>query len=235
MKRLIDFHNWINGLSDPVRAAVQASMRQRDVVQGGAIFRFGEPASECYQVEQGRVVIYAISREGKELQLMELREGDCFGEMGLIDDLPRFNHAYAGTDTRLWVLKRADFEQLYNEYPEIPRQLNRYFCYRLRVTANNLEEASVLSLRERLARLITRLAFSVGASDQGVSNIEHLSHQSLSRMLGVTRQSVSRELKAMEREGLLKCHYNRIEVLDYGRLSREGGNSSVDCVPAYDE
>lgn len=213
--------NWIEGLPSQLRETIEQRMQPRHVADGESVYAAGDPGHECYLIQSGRVRMTNYAYSGKEVQTLELREGDCFGEISLIDGLPRANNAHASGVTELRVLTKPDFDSLYAEHPEIAAQLNRFLCHRLRTISANAEDASVLVLRERLPRLIARLAESHGVADgSGGVAIERISHANLAHMLGVTRQSISLELKELERAGLIQLRYRRILVRDLSAFAR---------------
>jgi CRP-like cAMP-binding protein len=207
--------SWIDGLPFDVRNTVLARMRTRRVAEGDAVYVVDDPGDACYRVQTGRIRLTNYSQSGKEIQLMELRAGDCFGETSLIDGKRRAENAYAAEQADLLVLRKSDFDPLYAAHSEIAQALNVALCRRLRWVSANAEDASLLTLSERLPRLISRLASRHGASDEsGTVVISQISHSDLAHMLGVTRQSVSRELKGLERVGLITIGYRKISVPD---------------------
>ncbi len=215
MLGLPGLHSWIAGLPDAVRDAVLAAMTTRSLAAGDAVYTLGSTPDACYMIERGRVRIFNVSDAGREVTLGELRTGDCIGEVGMIDSLPRFNSAVAVDDTELLVLARPDFDRLYAAHPEIARQLNRLLAYRVRFFYMHAEESRALSLGQRLARLLARTAYGVGvAQDNGDILIESLSHEALANMLGGTRQAVSQEIKRLERAGLVRSSYGKVYVCD---------------------
>ena len=152
MRKLTGVHSWIGLLVDPIRDVVLARMRPRRFADQAPIWMVGDPSIELYLISKGRVRIGTESFAGTELMVAIFRTGDCFGEVGLIDGLPRFNSTYAMGDTELLVLKKADFSELYTSHAEIARALNLNLCYRLRVAYGLSQDASMLTLRQRLAR-----------------------------------------------------------------------------------
>ena len=226
--------NWIDILSVPLRNTIIQRMRSRSVADGEAVYAFGDASTECYLIQKGRIRIINYSRSGKEVQTKDFRNGDCFGEVGVIDGLPRSNNAYTVGRTELLVLKKPDFDRLHAEHPEIAQRLNVYLCHRLRMANASVEELSVLTLRERLPRLISQLADSHGIpAKSGAVVISSISQNDLARMLGVTRQSVSREIKKLERVGLVRLRYRTILIPDISLFTRRfdllvGGELTAD-------
>jgi CRP-like cAMP-binding protein len=207
--------SWIDGLPAPVREAVLRCMRPRVVEDGDAVYVVGDSGEECYWLRSGRIRITHYAHSGKALQMMELRDGDAFGEVSLIDGLPRSDNAYSAGRSELLVLRRSDFDRLRAQHPEIARELNLHLCRRLRATATHAEDASILTLRERLPRLLNRLVDRHGLRQgSGSAVLDGLSQNDLAQMLGVTRQSVSRALKELEQAGLVRLRYRQILLPD---------------------
>jgi CRP/FNR family cyclic AMP-dependent transcriptional regulator len=236
MRVVPGLHSWIHELPERVRANVVGAARPRAVGNGEAVYALGEKSDACYILQTGRVRICNVTDAGKEYSLGEFLPGDCMGEIGLIDGLPRSNSAIACEKSEVLVLRRGDFERLYQAHPEVAQSLNRFFAYRLRYTLMLAEEAGALSLSRRLGRLLSRLAHSTGVpqEDSGIL-IKNASQESLGHMLGATRQAVSQELKAMERSGLLEVRYGKILIKDLPTLLSEvdsliGGEG---VVPGY--
>ena len=77
------------------------------------------------------------------------------------------------------------------------------------------DDASLLPLRQRLARTIVRMGHSLGrVNEDGSTILEGISHDELGKMVGAARQSVGRELKALEREGAIKIEYGKLIIYD---------------------
>jgi CRP-like cAMP-binding protein len=214
MRKIPGLHNWVDELPAAVHEALTACMQAQRYVDGEAIYRVGEEARGLYLIKSGDVRLCNYTYNGKQIQMVYFHAGDCFGEMGLIDELPRFNNAYAMGDVVLQVLAPSDFRRLYNAHPEISQALNRFLCRRLRLTFSQAEEASALTLKERLLRMLAHLGYSRGIAVDGLVMIEDVSHESLANMLGATRQSVSRELKGIEKSGYIELRYGKIVIPD---------------------
>ena len=212
--------SWLDALPSPVRETVEGELRPLAVADGNAVYSIGDSGRECYFIDRGRVRILDYSTGGKELQLMNLRAGASFGETSLIDGLPRSDNAYAVGQTDLLILERGAFERLSARHREIAEGLNLHLSYRLRLASAAVRDASILTLRDRLPRLLTRLAYSHGRREaSGAILVQDVSHSDLANMLGVTRQTVSRELKQLERTGLIAIRYRQIVVFDPATLA----------------
>lgn len=235
MYKVSGLHSWLTNLDAEVIRALEEKSQQRDYSAGEYVYKLGDPSSYCYVVESGRIRMCNYTADGHEIVMMEFFDGDCFGESSTLENLPRFNHACAVQDSRLSVISRDDFLLLYDKYPQIARSLNTMLAGRLRVAYGNAEDAAGLALRDRVARLVLRRGYSLEADPRGHRVISGLSHEVVANMLGSSRQAVSRELKALERDGFLELHYGKIVVSDIEALGSAFGRliSDETVVPDY--
>lgn len=214
-------HDFINQLPDALRQTVLVRARSRSVPKGDAVYRQGDEPTEWFQIVSGGVKLCSYSMEGDELVTLELRDGDCFGEMGVIDGLPRVSHAMAARDCELRVWSRADFEALTGEEPAFNRNVMRMLARRSRLAYCMFVESSGLSLRERLAVALCRLAYGL-FEDPAETDIP-ISQEGLGQMLGASRQSVNKELQHLASEQLITLRYGKIRVTDLAELVRRYG------------
>lgn len=217
MLKVSSLHNWISQLDKALRLQIDARMSERDFCHGESVYRQGDRAHCLYQVASGRVKVANYSPDGKELLFSILRAGDCFGEMSLIDAQPRLNHVSALGDTRLKLLAKADFLEFYDGFPEVAKSLNVMFCRRLRFSFHGMEGLSLMSVRERLAVSLLRFATR---HESDLPSVE-VSQEELGKMLNATRQSIGKELKYFESQGLIELRYGKVILCDVKALLRD--------------
>ena len=177
--------------------------------------------------------ILATSSFDNSVRLWDLATGR---ELGMIDGLPRFNNAFAAEDSVVLVLKKADFDRLYEQHVVIARQLNLFLAHRVRYLYVSAEDARALSLNQRLARMLSRMGWGSGIrGENGEILIESVSHETLGHMLGATRQAVSREMKILEKAGLVRVSYSRVYIPDIKALVSKFENllGGENIVPDY--
>lgn len=214
MHTIYNLHNFIDELPDEIKSEWLELGVKRTFADQESIYLQGDESTDLYQISSGEVRFSNYSEDGKEMVLTTLKTGDCFGEIGLIDSLPRSSNAIAIGETKLKLLSKSKFYYLYNKYPEVAKQINVMLVHRLRLVWQLSEEASTLSLHQRLARTLMRLSYSHGKKESnGVYSIG-TSQEDLGRMLGASRQSVSKELKALESEGCIEVKYGQTLIVD---------------------
>ncbi len=112
------------------------------VAPGEFVFRENEPGAEMYIIQDGEVEIVK-QLHGELRQVAVLEEGDFFGEMAILEDMPRTAAARALTSATLLRIDRTTFNQLIRHNPEISVRMLRKLCHRLRTTNPVLLEVGI--------------------------------------------------------------------------------------------
>jgi len=225
-------HDMIDNIPDDVRDTLLSRARERHIGKGDAIYRQGDKPTEWFRIRTGAVKLCTFSASGREVIALELNEGDCFGEMGIIDRLPRVSHAIAVSDCTLSVWTRADFDEVCSLNHQFKDAVMRMLALRVRLAYCMLIESNGLSLRERLAITLCRLAYRV-PGDPSETDIP-ISQEGLGQMLGASRQTVNKELQQLASARLISLNYGKIRVTDLpsleGRYGQLAGTDTVTAV-----
>ncbi|HVO38008.1 MAG TPA: cyclic nucleotide-binding domain-containing protein [Spirochaetia bacterium] len=99
---------------------------------GDVIFRENEEGSEMFVIVEGRVEIRKATGPSTSKTLTVLQKGDMFGEMAIIEKMPRSATAVALQPTRLLVLNEKLYEATVGTNPDFARKMNRVLSERIR-------------------------------------------------------------------------------------------------------
>ncbi len=197
----------------------------RPLTKGALLFQQGDDGDALFGVIEGLIRIAVTGRQGKELVLGLMEPGDVFGEIALLDGLPRTASAVAAEDSLLLVIERSHFLALLEQEGRLARHIIELLCERLRRNTERLSENAFLNLRGRLAKQLQALAIAHGRdSPEGVRIGVRLSQTDLAQMLGVTREAVNKQLKTWSRDGLIRMDRGHITVCDAARLAAAGAD-----------
>lgn len=189
--------------------------------KGQVVFHQGDDGDAMYLVESGIVKISAESVDGQEAILTELRSGETFGELALLDGAPRSATAIAVEDTVTLRLPRAAFDDLLDTDATFPRRILEALAHELRRATHHVGELHFLDLPGRLAARLARMAREADRSaTRDVRLGRYYSQSELAAMIGGTRQSVNRYLGEFVSEGLIRIERDDIVVLDVLALER---------------
>ncbi len=188
--------------------------RVRRYNAGTTIFHEGDPGDALYVVVDGRVRITRLSGSGSEATLAIVSKGDCFGEFALLDSRPRSATATAQVPTRTFVVSREDFREWVRQRPEASLALLETLSLRLRRTDEAITDLMFLDLPHRLAKHLLGLAAQLGDTPPGRRTRIQVTQGELASMLGVSRESVNKQLNQFSRDGWITISRGAVTIDD---------------------
>jgi CRP/FNR family transcriptional regulator, cyclic AMP receptor protein len=208
---LLSRHAVFGALTRPQLERLCSYAATRAVAAGTTLFAKGDPGDALYAVCAGTVKITVPSIDGREAMFNLLHAGEIFGEIALLDGQPRTADAVTMTDCELMVIERRDFMAFVHSEPKVALKLIELLCARLRWASEHFEEVVFLNLPTRLARTLLRLEETddAAAEQQKVA----ITQQQLSLMLGVTRESINKQLSAWGKRKWIRLERGGIVVL----------------------
>jgi len=213
-------------LTDRAIQRIAALASTRNLEKGGVLFAQGDEGDALFGVASGRVLISATAPNGREKFLSIMEPGDTFGEIAVMDGLPRTAGATALEDSRLIVIKRRDFIGLLEQEPTLAVHLLKLLCKRLRWTSELVEESAFLSGPARLSKRLLTLASMHGRRPAAPSRLElRISQDELAHFSGISRQNVNQHLREWQKRGWVELRRGRIVICDeeaLGEVIRAG-------------
>jgi len=189
-----------SGLTDSQIERLAAGSVRRSFPKGRTIVAEGEPSQSLYVLLSGRAKVQRSDTEGKEVILAVLGPGECFGEMSLIDDAPRSASVITIESCDFMSINKESFKTMLVSSPEISMRIMKGLVKRLREADKKIETLALLDVYGRVARVLLDFSEQVGA-DRIVRN--KLPRQEIAKMIGASREMVSRVMKGLEVEGYI--------------------------------
>ena len=198
----------------------------RNVPMGTTLFAKGDPGAALFAVRAGTVKITVPSLDGREAMFNLLHAGEIFGEIALLDGQPRTADAVTMSDCEFTVIERRDFLTFVHSEPKVALKLIELLCARLRWASLHFEEVVFLNLPTRLARTLLRLSQDEKSREGRLA----ITQRELSHMLGTTRESVNKQLRAWAKLKWITLERGGIGVLATDELGEiaKGGDKSGD-------
>jgi len=185
------------------------------------LFRKGSEGTTLYIIKKGRIKIVLPSKGGDEVILAIFSEKDFFGEMTLLDGIPRSADAVALETCELLVLNRTDFLSFLKDNENAVQSILYSLSMRLRKTDDLLEDTCFLNISARFAKKLVQLAEHYGQQDENATLIDlDLKQKDLAGMIGATRESVNKELKVLREKGLVSTTEGKIRIHNLELLKR---------------
>ncbi len=186
-----------------IQALARLTTRRR-YPKDTVVFFENEQGDTLFMILQGRVRVTILGDDGREVILSVLGPGDFFGEIALLDNEPRSATAIAAEDAELLLLQRNEFQGAMSENPSISGALIRVLTARLRRANHQISTLALLDVYGRVARVILDIAREEGRRlKDGRIAFRRATHQELANRIGTTRETVTRMLKDLERQGLI--------------------------------
>lgn len=186
-----------------IQALARLTTRRR-YPKDTVVFFENEQGDTLFMILEGRVRVTILGDDGREVILSVLGPGDFFGEIALLDNEPRSATAIAAEDSELLLLQRNEFQGAMSENPSISGALIRVLSARLRRANHQISTLALLDVYGRVARVILDIAREEGRRlKDGRIAFRRATHQELANRIGTTRETVTRMLKDLERQGLI--------------------------------
>ncbi len=206
---------WFTSMPRAQREALLGAGELIHVRRGAMVFRQGDPIHAAgggfYGLLAGTIKISSLRQDGREAILAVLEPGNWFGEITLIDGSPRTHDATALEALDLLVVPPAAFAQQMRDVV-FANAVAAMLAARVRMLYGLTEDATLRSLRARVAHRLLVLARGDATQSVQLRRTLMLPQEALAMMLGVTRQTLSKELNTLAGEGVLALGYGRIEL-----------------------
>ena len=213
--QLLERVPFLAALSDEDRRWLADRVRRRTYPRGDIVFQKDDPGPTLFIVEEGSIRIYMPGAQGADLTLAVMGPQEFFGDMSLLDGHPRSASASAIVDSILVSLDRADFTNLLRARPDAALAVLAEITGRLRGSDQMASDLAFLDASGRLARKLLELADRNGVPRaNGVLLNVPLTQEDLANMIGVTRESVNRNLSMFRRLGLVASEGRKIIIRD---------------------
>jgi CRP/FNR family transcriptional regulator/CRP/FNR family cyclic AMP-dependent transcriptional regulator len=213
--------NIFNGLDNEEITQLTSVAKKRTFRAGEVICHRDDPGQVLYVIKEGKVKICLTSQDGQEIVLVVFSKGEYFGEMALLDGLPRSADAVAMEKVECYTLQRSDFHNAIMKNPKIAIQVLEVLCDRIRKTDQQVEDLIFLDVYGRVAKKLLELAESHGVTVEGSLRIDmRLTQQELASMVGASRESVNKVLGYFTDRGYISTDRHRITLHRVADLKR---------------
>ena len=173
----------------------------RKAPRHATIVRAGDSTDSLFVIVSGSAKVLNRDEEGREVILTLLGAGECFGEMGLIDGSPRSADVITDEVCELLMIAKRDFLAALADNFDLCLNIMRSLVLRLREANRKIESLALMDVYGRVAKLL--LDFSVEENGRRVIR-RKVSKQDMAKMVGASREMVSRVMKDLEGRGYIR-------------------------------
>ena len=200
-----------SSFSDHQLAALLPAVQHRRYPRGSYVMRAGEETDALYIILAGRAKVLIPDDDGNEVILSIIGPNEFFGEMGLLDDQPRSASVETLEPCEMLRITRGAFLACLKDNFDAALVIIRNLVKRLREADRKIESLALIDVYGRVARLLIEMAQPV----DGQWIIEKAPpKQEIARMIGASREMVSRVVKDLHDKGVIRAEKRKIYVLD---------------------
>jgi CRP-like cAMP-binding protein len=180
--------------------------------RGTTIVSKGDPGNSLIAVISGTVKISVSSPDGRSAILNLIGPGEIFGEVAVLDGAARTADATANTNCEIFIIDRREFIPFVRSQPALAMKFIELLCTRLRWTSDQVEEVILRDLPGRLASALLRLTEKHKLAPGGRTIA--ITQQEISEMVGMTRESINKQLRVWAARNWVRLEHGAIVVLN---------------------
>ncbi|SKA81918.1 CRP/FNR family transcriptional regulator, anaerobic regulatory protein [Paucidesulfovibrio gracilis DSM 16080] len=202
------------GLPENRRRELVAKGQVRHVAAGERIAERGQEVDAFFAVLEGQIKLSRSSLEGKEQTIYVFGPGEPFCLCGVFDTGAFLADAVALSQGRILILQRKAFDEAAEAHPVLLRNMVRLLSGRLRAALELVESLALREIPQRVAAYLRHLPVENDEVRLGMT------HRELAKIVGATPETLSRALRRLDREGMIRVTEGRIRILDAEALAR---------------
>jgi CRP/FNR family transcriptional regulator, cyclic AMP receptor protein len=206
-----------SSFTDHQLAVLLPAVQHRRFPRGSYVIRAGEETDSLYIILAGKAKVLIPDDDGNEVILSVIGPNEFFGEMGLLDDQPRSASVETMEACEMLRISRTAFLACLKDNFDAALVIIRNLVKRLREADRKIESLALIDVYGRVARLLIEMAQPV----DGQWIIEKAPpKQEIARMIGASREMVSRVVKDLHDKGVIRAEKRKIFVLDRQSMHR---------------
>jgi len=198
-----------SGLDEAELDKLSKVASRKRVERGASVVRAGEVTDSLYILLSGRAKVTNTDEEGREIILAWLGPSEFFGEMGLLDGSPRSANVVAAEACELMFLSKDAFQRCLQDNFQVAQKLMKILVQRLREADRKIESLALLDVYGRVARLLLDMSEEV----DGLRVVKKkISKQDMAKMIGASREMVSKVMRDLEIRGYIRYDDDRLVI-----------------------
>ncbi|CAM2796434.1 Crp/Fnr family transcriptional regulator [Hathewaya histolytica] len=205
------------------KVPIFSSLSEEDLIKivnmtGHEVYRKGEPicnegdkSETLIIINEGKVKLCKLTKEGKEQIIHILSNGDFFGELNLFNDNESYNFsAYAISDVKICTLTKKKMDEILKQNPDISLKILKEVTKKLAETETLAQTLATNDVDTRIANMILDFSKRYGINkEKGMEIKLPINREEMANYVGVTRETISRKLSKFEDLGIIKLVGNK--------------------------
>jgi CRP-like cAMP-binding protein len=207
------------GLSPAELKEISRTLPMQTCRVGGLVTSPDDDDERLYVVKRGRVRLYRLTPDGKQLTLEILDKGRIVGRMAWLGQQLTDAYAEAIEDALICSFTPRELQRLIDRFPSVGVNIIRYLSGRLAASEREREVMAFRSVEQRLAARLLELSERFGQPTEGGTAIDaRLTQQELADMIGTSRETLATTVASLRERRVLDMHNQRVVILDLPRV-----------------
>lgn len=207
------------GLSPAELKEISRTLPMQTCQVGGLVTSPDDEDERLYVIKRGRVRLYRLTPDGKQLTLEILDKGRIVGRMAWLGQQLTDAYAEAIEDALICSFTPRELQRLIDRFPSVGVNIIRYLSGRLAASEREREVMAFRSVEQRLAARLLELTERFGQPTEGGTAIDaRLTQQELADMIGTSRETLATTVASLRERRVLDMHNQRVVILDLPRV-----------------
>jgi CRP-like cAMP-binding protein len=183
------------------------------------LFNQEDTSKDVYFLLSGTLLALYWTPDGREIVFTRFPVGECFGELAALDGGERSLAVVARSPVKVLVMPAGVFLRLFHEVRPLRERVTAGLVRRVRLLTERNLELTTLSVEQRVASYLIRLAVDRGCLTVGGVIEAAPTHSEIAASIGANREMVSRTMTRLSRQNAIRSARQRVEIVDPDRLS----------------
>jgi len=206
-------------LTDHQMNQLAGAVTKRRVQRGELIVEQGKKSHALYVILSGRARVVMTDRRAREVILDMIAPGDYVGEISLIDGKSHSANVQAEVQCDLLVLDHQDFNRCLSENHAMALAVIKGLAQRLRKADEKIGSLALMDVYSRVTKVLMGMSKPAGSKQLLIT--EKITRQDIAKMVGASREMVSRVMRDFEEQGFIKTHEDgAVELVERRALMR---------------
>ncbi len=208
-------------LSDVGFDMLSRNCTYKALLRGDTLCNKGDPSNSLYVLVRGQLQVYEVSRHGQEVGLNFLKGPTVFGELGVIDDLPRSADIVALTAADVASIPKALLMQSFTETPQATYAMFRHLTSMVRRVTQHQNLLAMPTATQRICAMLVEFGERQGYGDPLIFDLPK--QRELASLVNTARETVSRTLGQLMEQSIIKKSKGKIVILRPDTLRKWAG------------
>lgn len=193
----------------------------RSLAKGDTLCNKGDPSSGLFVLLRGQLKVFEVSVEGREVGLRLIKGVTVFGELGVIDSVPRSADIAALTQAEVAIIPKGTLMKVFTESPQAAFGMFKHLSAMVRRQSQHTSVLAMPSASQRICAMLVEMALHT--TDSNPMRFEVPRQKELASMVNTTRETVSRTLGQLIDQKVVQKDKSRMTVLRMEELRHSAG------------